>query len=84
MNRQLESMTRLQIGGLRARIWRTESDLAHVNNEDLQDLGLELNARWEPPEINDVAERLAALDRVSAVEVLDYYGNGVLIYPDWK
>lgn len=85
MNRQLESMTRVEIGPITVRVWRTETDLSKVDNADINNLAntLWVNMRHKPrPE--ELAAEFEKLPRIAAVEVLNLKGDGVLIYPDWN
>ena len=86
MNRQLESMTRADVGVFKVRVWRTETDLSKVDNGDIHNLAFDIwiNMKYVPMNLGILAEEFEKLPRISAVEVLDQHGNGVIIYPDWK
>jgi hypothetical protein len=83
MNRQLESMTKVRLGRWVVRVWRTEADLSKLDNNDIHALGAKL-CNSEQPDAQGIAHEFEKLPRVSAVEVVDWLGNGILIYPDWN
>lgn len=77
MNRQIESMRRFEYGPYIVRVWRTAADLEEAESHGRiyppRGLSRVELAKWVAKEI----------PKVSAVEVIDQHGNGVLIYPDW-
>lgn len=78
MNRQIESMTKCRIGVHNIRVWRTAESLAEAASHDdriFQDVRGSNQV--------EIAEWLAGQPKVAAVEVVDDFGCGVLIYPDW-
>lgn len=94
MNRVYESMIKITLRGhwsqlwpkYTLRVWREQPDrlsfrYATTDNNDIRQLVAQLCSRYD---LNQVVERVANFSRVSAVELLDAKGNGVLIYPDWK
>lgn len=84
-NPQFESMTRLHINDHSVRVWRTEkslADAAAASNEDLRILAKAMEEKISGA--HQIAEMIAVLPRVAAIEVLDYKGDGVLHYPDWS
>lgn len=84
MPRVVESMTRLSVLGLKVRVWRQQAAVENTYNN--QDLTARANSLVNASvfDIRTVAEALAALPGVNAVEVLGVNDCGVVIYPDWK
>lgn len=90
MNPCAESMTRLQIGSLTIRIWRTEASLEDAINAVNLDIKL-----WstdviynavrigKTPDVTQLFGEILNFERVSAVEILDEHGNGSVFYADW-
>ena len=86
--RIIESMTTIHAGEWLIRIWREEEaappPLEGYPNQDLQAMAMSKTyGSKEMPTCFMVAEALAELPRVNAVEVKDAFGNGVVIYTDW-
>lgn len=82
LNKLYESMTKAVLNqhGWSMRVWRNESKF--TSGPDPEVISTVINNFNRPPMI--VAEEVAKLPRVEAVEVLDQDGNGSLIYPDWR
>lgn len=86
-NRQIESMTRLLVGHLTIRVWRTETDVNPFGpdrgNSDLYNWAEQRNSSGI-----GTAKALLELEqfpRVAAIEVLDSRSkSGYVLYPDWK
>lgn len=85
----VESMTRLKLyGGFVVRVWRDESRVGKYDNSDLHEVADEIKeARLEDGHVYSqphlVARRFAEAPRVSAVEVLDESGDGIVVYVTW-
>lgn len=77
-NRIMESMTRIEKTNYIVRVWRKEESLRPCDNADI------IRATAGIEERTDLIEAIEALPRVEAIEVLDRFGNGVILYPDWK
>lgn len=79
--RIIESMTRITLPNKTyIRVWRNEEQLLdQYNNNDIKTVA-NLNVHLT---ITQLAEKIAAMPRVNAVEVLTGDGEGVLIYPSW-
>ncbi len=93
----IESMTRLECWGhpyeddphplnhwkAKIRVWREEDRVQGyypITKQELQDV---LN-QVSPRSFKNIAETLARVPRVNAVEVLDSLsGEGPLVYPEW-
>lgn len=80
-----ESMTRITcvgpLGQFNVRIWRYEHLAAQVYHDQLREQVREqIKGKAEPLEI---AQLLLAMGGVNAVEVLDAYGDGIVLYKDW-
>ncbi len=91
MNPCAESMTRLQIGALTIRIWRTEASLEEAIKADNLDIKLwaadtthNLVASGRQSDVTQLFGEILNFERVAAVEILDENGNGQIFYPDWK
>lgn len=78
-NRQYEAMTRLVCGDFVVRVWTTTSKM--VSGPDAYVVNQLLAVK------DDTRDNLAAcldgIERIAAYEILDLYGNGSVIYPDW-
>ena len=87
-NPVLESMTRLRIGPFTVRVWRTEARFKDVDNADLLEWSVKLNNifvhRCGAPTAEELVRAACAFPRVSAAEVLDELGCGLILYPDWR
>lgn len=76
----IESMTRVEVGSITVRVWRTEPEVKEkYDNTDIQ-TAVRNNARSQ---FNKLAKVVSELPRVSAYEILDSKGNGVVVYNDW-
>lgn len=91
MNPVFESMTRLQIGDFRIRVWREEATLdaaVAALNQDLHDWADEERANMvlhgDQPHPLALFGTLRKFDRIAAVEIVDADGIGAVWYPDWK
>lgn len=83
-----ESMTKVIVGRHIVRVWREELHLDAAcdplrNDIDLTANGLRDDGRTKSVPLQIIVEEFALLPRVSAVEVLDSNGNGVLKYNNW-
>ena len=79
--RIIESMTRITLPNKTyIRVWRNEDTLQDsYNNSDLNSMA----NRNTHLTLSQLAEKIAEMPRVNAVEVLAVDGEGVLIYPSW-
>ena len=80
----IESMTTFQRDGLTIRIWQAEDEV--LDSYDRSDLELRLGQilfNMDTPRIGKVAEALANLPGVNAVEVKNAKGNGIVLYKEW-
>jgi hypothetical protein len=87
--RVIESMTQIvdRHGGFRVRVWRQEDSLRSVyNNEDI----LEKVQSWTEFKktiggwfSHELADFILKMERVNAVEVVDKFGNGIVLYSEW-
>jgi hypothetical protein len=81
MGQIIESMTRVSLSGGRVvRVWREETKLKSVYENN--DVTLAIISNSQLPQ-DKLAEHVCKLDRVNAVEVVDYKGDGVVYYPSW-
>jgi hypothetical protein len=82
--RVIESMTKAALwDDLIIRVWRNENELRdNYDNSDIYRVLQEL-APYKPKS-DLIASTISNLERVSAVEILNRHGNGILIYPDWE
>ena len=79
----IESMTRVVLNeaGLVVRVWREEAgvqDVYLVNNDIVEECRRHSNMGMA-----ELAYQVASLPRVTAVEVVDADGNGVVLYATW-
>ena len=82
-NREFESLTQVQIpGGGSCRVWRTEASWEAALIPDRNDILRVVKDNWPSPLALGLA--LEALPRVSAIAIVDRFGNGATLYPDWK
>ena len=83
----IESMTTLRVPqeAWTIRVWREEEELQETyDNRDLSGAVFEFIRQDVPFRRKMVlAELLAALPRVNAVEVKDADGNGLVVYKNW-
>ena len=63
------------------RVWKAQADLQNLKPDNFDKVVRDLDVRWAS--IHEIAETLAAMEDVNAVEVLDRHGNGVVVYKDW-
>lgn len=85
-NLSFESMTVLRFGGWKVRIWRTEDEAAfdRNGNVDRDDLWLvQSRCAVVNPSPLDIIAAFVAVPRVSAVEVTNENGLGVVTYVSW-
>lgn len=83
----IESMTRIELPfGRIMRIWRDETE----NGIDFKIANLDVTIATERYltdnnifDGNELLKIIAAMPRVSAVELIDSYGNGTVIYVTW-
>jgi hypothetical protein len=91
MSAAIESMTRLQIGDLRIRIWREEASLVAAldasANLDLRDWADEERANMvlhgDQPHPLALFGALKKFQRISAIEIVDGDGFGAVEYIAW-
>lgn len=90
MNPCFESMTSLQIGAFRIRVWREEATLeaaCATDNADLHEWAgmqrADIVLHGDMPHILGLIGALKAFPRVAAVEIVDLEGAGVVVYNDW-
>lgn len=76
--------------GLHVRVWRTEFEARDsYDNKDVETAIQEwvYRKKWvrknEVCPMGELAEYVASLPRVAAVEILDGRSQGILIYNDW-
>ena len=91
MNILKESMTRLVLDSNYVRIWREETE--HITNEShkqINEMACNIwrdlfiaNGRQYNIDREKLAMNILSLDRVNAVEVVDFRGNGAVYYKDW-
>ena len=82
-HRVIESMSKYSPLGLTIRVWRSEAELkSRYSHNDIVKLIDRLSDNRSTP-LHTYAQEIAKLPRINAVEVLDYDGHGVLIYPEW-
>lgn len=82
----IESMTKMQVEGLTIRIWREESAPKLSPSKLLSDLQSVFSDIHDEvlDEIGDIALAVGAVDTaITAVEVLDPEGDGVVLYFQW-
>lgn len=78
----IESMTKIGLHNCTVRVWRKEIKvLDSYDNSDV--VAFAEGYSSTNYSTSDLAEAIARLPRVSAVEVLDIQGNGIVIYPEW-
>lgn len=91
VNPVVETMTRVDVGPYRVRVWRNEPLWSKPDQLEAS-RGLVrryVHGEWERSGLAGLpayafARRVATLSRVAAVEVLDPNGDGVVYYPDWS
>lgn len=79
----VESMTTVKLYSHVVRVWREEKEVkTEYENTDIMRFILELAV---VPAITGkaIAERVIAMPRVTAVEVINHLGNGTVIYKEW-
>jgi len=89
LNRQYESMTRVMVYRAQhhfaVRVWR--STLAFTSGPDEEVVSTVKGVAYHP-KAEDMVEALSkaidSLSGVAAYEILDGYGNGAIVYPDWE
>lgn len=64
------------------RVWREENEVRSSYDETNEDL-LAVVRKFDPFARKEIAEALANMPRVTAVEVTDEHGCGVVIYSEW-
>lgn len=79
--RIIESMTRITLPDKTyIRVWRNEDEVKDTyDNSDLHTM-TKMNPHLT---MSQLAEKIATMPRVNAVEILTGDGAGVLIYPSW-
>jgi hypothetical protein len=77
-----ESISKFYVGDLVVRVWRTEEKLGDETREDMAQLAKELGIHAGDNNKASVLEKFAALPNVSAVEVKDGMGDGIIVYND--
>lgn len=75
--RLYESMTRVEVEGFVVRVWRSEKVFTLGPSEGVLSA---LKTVTTPEEIILVLDKLTGIE---AYEILDHWGNGGLVYPDW-
>jgi hypothetical protein len=91
MSAAVESMTKLELCGLRIRIWRTEAtieDAVSAANTDLnmwrdQTAGRVVTDGEFQLSMLQIFRELRAFERVAAIEVVDSDGVGAVDYVTW-
>ena len=80
-NRVVEMMYRRELKNFVVRHW---SDIDTIDYDQLRAV-LDDHSDDIPGSLSlsDIAEDVAALPGIAAVEVLDRDGNGIVVYPDW-
>jgi hypothetical protein len=74
-----ETMTRVQVSeGRLVRVWREEPSLTLGPDREV------LAAINSSAISGDIMRNVGRLERVSAIEIVDEFGNGGIFYPDWK
>ncbi len=76
---EIETITALRVGEHYIRVWRGADQQGGADNTDIAVKAQ--GQAWHSQIV--LALALAELDRVSAVEVKDAQGNGLVIYNDW-
>ncbi len=76
-------MTRLHVGAYVVRIWRDEDSLKDACAPNRADLHRLIPTLTSADGVKEMVEIVLAMQRVSAVEVIDGAGNGVVAYADW-
>lgn len=81
----IESMTRIEMRkpNVVIRVWRQEESFDTMNRHSTQGDVMNALSATELNGFNEIASAVLALERVNAVEVLDQYGDGVVLYKDW-
>ena len=79
-NRVYETMTQVFACGFRVRVWRASADMRMGPEEDIF-VKLSENT-WK--DADDIAREIEGFEGVSAYEITDTHGNGVVVYPDWS
>ena len=79
----VESITNIELFAqqrpLFIRVWRMEDDFVNRDNSDLYARA----QRHRKLPVEKLAHKLLLLDRVNAVEVLNEYKEGIVVYKDW-
>lgn len=66
--------------GARLRVWRREDILPEYNDVELQNVIGDLEANST---MRHIVKTIAALPRITAIEIVDPMGNGAVIYLEW-
>lgn len=92
-NRQLEIMTKLRVAWWYIRVWRSVDSIEDCDREDLlcwqrnqYEIGLGASGtagNWIA-HARGLIQQLETFPRVTAIEILDDQGNGIIVYPDWR
>ena len=82
-NPVMELMVPFNLAGYKIRIWWTDDGTSFEKIRQLVELTTEC---WpEGIGFKECANGIAEIsDQVAAVEVLNYHGQGIVYYPDWK
>lgn len=84
-NRQVEFMSRFQIGGLTVRVWSTSGQTVTMGPDPLVETAINDLGAISPTTVAKALDKLHAdTGMVAAYEILDKDGNGVVVYPDWS
>lgn len=79
-----ESMTKVQTAtGWTVRVWREEEDFASCFGARNDIVATVRDNDASPESIRAALEGMERGSDISAIEVLDRYGNGGIVYPDW-
>lgn len=89
MNTIYETMTKVSLGHSTVRVWRSSTVIALGPDLEIKSKIRDIqNRMYDTHSVVDtrlaILQEIAAMPYVEAVEVLDSYGNGGLVYPDWK
>jgi hypothetical protein len=78
----IESISRIVLPKYVVRVWRQEEQDYEHKTQGVGDVELEAHRNQELP-AKELALSLLTMQRVNAVEVLDWENKGVVCYSDW-
>jgi hypothetical protein len=85
MNRVCERMIKCVGNELTFRVWVTADQEFNVDTSKLQQMLESLKSiAYSEENIKYAICNIEKLDNIAAIEILNNYGNGILLYPNWN